>query len=71
MQQVDRSLMTFSGAIQEPSEAVRFASSSLTLDVTDERYEHFEAAIELITSYNGFEVNLSFHKKMPDRLGSR
>jgi hypothetical protein len=65
MQQVDRSVMTFSGNLEEPVETIRFATSTLTLDVDDRRYRNFVAEVELISSYNGFLVNVSLHAKRP------
>ena len=71
MQQVDRSVMTFTGNLEEPVETIRFASSTLTLDVSDRHYKNFVAEVELITSYNGFQVNLSMHAKTNDSANGR
>ncbi len=66
MQLIDRSFVGFAGSMQEPSEDIRFAVSSLNLDVEDNRYKRFAAEIELVTTYEGWQVNLNFFNRKPD-----
>jgi hypothetical protein len=64
---VDRSLVSFAGDLQEPTEDLRFTVSTLKLNMNDHRYDRFEAAVELLSSYTGWQVNLNFYNKKPDQ----
>lgn len=63
---VDRTVIGFVGDLQEPSELIRFAMSTLKLAISDNRYKRFNAEVELVTNYNGWRVNVNFHNKKPD-----
>lgn len=60
---VDRTIISFAGNLQEPTETIRFAISSLRLAISDNRYKRFNAEVELVTNYNGWQVNVNFHNK--------
>ncbi len=66
MQIIDRSVVGFSGRMEEPTEDLRFAVSSLYLDIADPRYRRFIAEIELVSNYEGWQVNVNFFNKKPD-----
>ncbi len=63
---IDRSSVSFSGQLETPRESVRFTTSTLTLQLEDKRYEHFEAQVELLSTFDGFEVHLNLHKKVKE-----
>ncbi len=63
---VDKTFISFNGRYEEPTDAVRFAVSTLRLNVDDPRYQRFAAELELVTSYNGFQVNVNFFNRKPD-----
>lgn len=67
---IDRSLVGFIGQLEQPKEELRFTTSTLQLQLADPRYDMFEAQVELTSTYTGFDVKLSFYKKVketPDR----
>ncbi len=63
---IDRSIVTFTGSIQAPREEIRFTSTTLQIDLEDDRYRGFEAQVDLISTYTGFEVQLNLHKKVKE-----
>ena len=66
---IDRSSVGFTGELEEPREDLRFAASTLHFELEDHRYDKFIAEVELVSSYNGWEVHLNLHTKKPDREG--
>lgn len=68
---IDRSLVNFAGDLQKPNTDLRFTSSTLSLQLEDERYKDFEALVELQSTYIGYTVALSLHKKtneLPEKV---
>jgi hypothetical protein len=61
---IDRSSVSFSGELKAPREELRFTTSTLFLNVADNRYENFQAEIELQTTYTGYQVQLNLSKKV-------
>lgn len=66
MKWIDLSAVSFQGDIQAPKESVRFATTNLYLELIDDRYKDFEAQVDLLPTYAGFEVQLSLHKRVKD-----
>jgi hypothetical protein len=60
---IDRSSVSFAGELQNPREDVRFTTSTLTLKLSDNRYDKFQAEVELLSTYSGWEVQLNLSKK--------
>ena len=56
----------FSGTLEEPTEDLRFTSSSLRLGTRDQAFKNFVAEVEMVNSYDGWEVHLNLHHKKPD-----
>lgn len=64
---IDRTLMRFTGSMENPKPEVGFANSTLRLDVEDVRYKKFAAEVELVSgSYGNFEVHLNLQNKKQD-----
>ena len=63
---IDVSTTGFTGVYEEPSEEVRFTVSSLRLDVMHPQYKRFFAEVELLTNYEGFQVNVNFYNRKGD-----
>ncbi|MDB5193777.1 MAG: hypothetical protein JWQ96_3340 [Segetibacter sp.] len=66
LQLVDKSVLSFSGKLEEPAENLRFTVSSLQLDSQDDRYSRFRAEVELVSTYDGWKVSLNLHNTKPD-----
>lgn len=67
---IDKSLVGFSGEMQQPKDDLRFAASTLKFDLEDRRYKHFQATVEMVSTYSGWEVHLNLETKKPDEEGS-
>lgn len=63
---MDKSLISFSGELEKPSEALRFTVSTLHLPLNDNRYKNFVAEVELISTYDSWEVHLNLETKPAD-----
>lgn len=63
---IDKTHIGFSGEMEKPTEDLRFTVSTLRLGLEDERYKNFEADVEMVSSYNGWEVHLNLQTKRPD-----
>jgi len=63
---IDKSIVGFSGNMEAPDENLRFTISSLRLDINDPGYNKFVAEIELVNSYDGWEVHLNLQNKKND-----
>ena len=63
---IDVSTVGFAGIYEAPTDDVRFTVSSLRLDVLHPQYKRFLAEIELITNYEGWQVNINFYNRKPD-----
>ena len=63
---IDKTNIGFVGEMEKPTDEVRFAVSILRFQLNDERYKNFEADVELIASYDGWEVHLNLQTKKPD-----
>ena len=63
---IDVSSVGFTGVYEEPIDDVRFTVSSLRLDVLHPQYKRFLAEVELITNYEGWQVNVNFYNRKPD-----
>ena len=63
---IDKSVVSFDGEMQKPSEELRFTASTLRFGLDDKRYKNFEADIEMVSTYNGWEVHLNLQTKHPD-----
>jgi len=66
MQLIDRSIISFTGELRQPTEEIRFTVSSLHLDVDDIRYKRFTAEVELLANYTDWQVNINLSNKKPD-----
>lgn len=63
---IDVSTAGFTGTYEEPSEEVRFTVSSLRLDVMHPQYKRFFAEVELLSNYEGYQVNVNFYNRKGD-----
>lgn len=63
---IDKSLSSFSGELQKPSEALRFTVSTLHFASNDDRYKNFIAEVELVSTYDSWVVHLNFETKPSD-----
>ena len=63
---IDKSYIGFKGEMEKPTEDVRFAVSSLRFELDDDRYKNFEADVEMLSTYSGWEVHLNLQTKKPD-----
>ncbi|MDQ6814946.1 MAG: hypothetical protein M3040_14515 [Bacteroidota bacterium] len=63
---IDKSMVGFYGDMQKPEEELKFTESTLRLDLDDKRYKHFEADIEMVSTYDGWEVHLNLQTRHPD-----
>lgn len=63
---IDKSYVGFTGELQRPTEDIRFAVSSLRFQLDDKRYKNFEADVEMVSTYDGWEVHLNLQTKNPD-----
>ncbi|MBC7887425.1 MAG: hypothetical protein H7Z13_06005 [Ferruginibacter sp.] len=66
MKWVDKSIISFTGELEMPVENVRFAVTSLQLNIIDKPYRSFYGEIELTGSYDGWEVHLNLHNRKKD-----
>jgi hypothetical protein len=57
----------FSGQMEEPTEDLRFTTSSLQLTSKNELYRNYVAEIELLNTMDGWEVHLNLHYKRDDK----
>lgn len=61
---IDRSIVKFKGELVSPREDIRFTTSTLFLTLEDERYQDFQAEIELVATHlDRWEVQLNLSKK--------
>jgi hypothetical protein len=60
---------SFEGSMENPDENVRFAVSSLRLKTEDALYRNLAAEVELVGTYDGWEVHLNIYTKK--RLDNR
>lgn len=65
---IDRSSVGFNGTMEAPRESVRFTTSTLVLQLEDYRYKNFEAQVEMLSTYDGFKVQLMLHKRIDEVL---
>lgn len=63
---IDKSYVSFNGEMEKPAEEVRFTVSTLRFSLEDKRYKNFQAEIEMISTYSGWEVHLNLQIKNPD-----
>lgn len=63
---IDKTVAGFSGEMEKPKDNVRFAESILHFELDDERYKNFEANVEKVYTYDGWEVRLNLQRKKPD-----
>ena len=63
---IDASPIGFSGEMERPSENVRFVVSTLHIDLDDVLYKHFVAEIEMVSTYDSWEVHINLQTKKPD-----
>lgn len=61
---IDRSTIGFEGNLEAPRDDVRFTTSTLVLSLADNRYQNFQAEIELLNTYDGWQVQLNMSKKV-------
>jgi hypothetical protein len=61
---IDHSSVGFTGELQMPREDIRFTTSTLTLELADNRYNNFVGEVELLTTYDGWEVQFNLSKKI-------
>jgi hypothetical protein len=57
----------FTGQMEEPNESMRFISSSMKANTSDDAYKNYIAEVEILNSYDGWEVHLNLHTKKDDR----
>ena len=63
---IDKTFVGFTGEMEKPAETLRFTVSTLNLTLEDKRYKNFQADVELISNYSGWEVHLNLQTKLPD-----
>ena len=63
---IDKTLVGFSGEMEKPAEQLRFTVSTLRFSLDDNRYKDFEADVEMVSTYDGWEVHLNLQTKHPD-----
>lgn len=63
---IDKSFVNFYGEFEKPAEDLRFTVSTLRFELEDKRYKNFQADVELVSTYDGWEVHLNLHTKHPD-----
>lgn len=63
---IDKSILNFNGEMEKPAEELRFTVSTLRFSLEDKRYRNFEADVEMISTYDGWEVHLNLQTKHPD-----
>lgn len=63
---VDKSMVGFTGEMEKPTEELKFSVSTLHFSLDDKRYKNFEADVEMVSTYNGWEVHLNLQTKHPD-----
>lgn len=63
---IDKSYVGFNGDMEKPTEDLRFTVSTLQFQLDDKRYKNFEADIEMVSTYDGWEVHLNLQTKNPD-----
>lgn len=66
---IDKTMVGFTGDLENPRQNTRFAVSTLTFDLDDARYKKFVAEVELVDNYNGWSVHLNLQTKKPDSEG--
>lgn len=66
---LDKAGMDFTGELEEPSTDVGFAVSTLRPQFPEPVYIKFTADVELINSYDGWEVRLNLQNKRDDSEG--
>lgn len=63
---IDKSTVGFDGEMQKPAEELKFTVSTLSFSLDDKRYKHFEADVEMVSTYDGWEVHLNLQTRHPD-----
>ncbi|MCW3080203.1 hypothetical protein [Segetibacter sp.] len=63
---IDKTFVGFKGDMEKPAEELKFTVSTLNFELDDKRYKNFQADIEIISNYNGWEVHLNLQTKHPD-----
>lgn len=66
MKWVDNSTISFMGKLEIPEENIRFTVTPLRLSIIDLPFCRFYGEIELINTYDGWEVHLNLHNKKND-----
>jgi hypothetical protein len=66
IQLIDKSVISFGGNLEEPTEDVRFTVSTLQLNTPDYRYNKFRGEVELISTFSGWKVHLNLHNVKAD-----
>ena len=61
----DKSL-SFEGSLNEPDESLRFTVSTLKTNKPDDVLNNFMAEVEMINTYDGWEVHLNIQKRKSD-----
>ncbi|MDB5201138.1 MAG: hypothetical protein JWQ27_547 [Ferruginibacter sp.] len=62
----DKLTSGFLGKMEDPTEDLRFTSSTLKLATKDKIYKDFVAEVEMVNSFDGWEVHLNLHNKKND-----
>ncbi|GEO07726.1 hypothetical protein [Segetibacter aerophilus] len=63
---IDKSMVGFEGNLEKPTEDLKFAVSTLNFQLEDKRYKNFQADVEMVSNYSGWEVHLNLQTKHPD-----
>ena len=63
---IDKSYIGFSGTLEKPSEDLRFKVSTLRFLLDDNRYKKFSADVEIVSTYDGWEVRLNLQTRKED-----
>ncbi|MCW3111862.1 MAG: hypothetical protein JWR18_258 [Segetibacter sp.] len=63
---IDKSYVSFNGEMEKPTEDLKFTSSTLLFSLDDKRYKNFQADVEMISTYDSWEVHLNLQTKNPD-----
>jgi hypothetical protein len=67
---IDKSFVGFNGEMEKPAETLRFTVSTLNFELEDKRYKNFQADVEMVSNYDGWEVHLNLQTKQPDNLNN-
>ncbi len=68
---IDKTFVGFTGEMEKPAETLRFTVSTLNFTLEDKRYKNFQADVEMISNYSGWEVHLNLQQNILTTLLTR